>query len=80
MNRRHWPYDGQNKGDWVLEWGFIKVDYKNGVPSASFAFHGSYRLENDRIVFSVVYYNVADILDQQGFTFVPPGKKADPGK
>ena len=72
---------GQNKGDWVLEWGNVAASYKNGMPSVTFSFHGAYRLETDKIVFSVVYYNVADILTQQGFTFVPPGdKKADAGK
>ncbi len=72
--------DGLNKGEWVLEWGDVGATYKNGSPSVKFSFHGAYRVENDKIVFSVAFYNVADILSQQGFTFVPPAKKDDPGK
>ena len=66
--------EGRGKGDWVLEWGEIAATYKNGTPSVKFPFHGAYSVANNKINFSVVYYNVADILAQQGFTFVPPKK------
>lgn len=68
--------DGRAKGDWVLEWGDISGTYKNGMPPVKFAFHGVYKVVNNKIEVSVGYYNVADILAQQGFTFVPPAKKA----
>lgn len=64
----------RNAGDWVLTWGTASVDYKNGNASAKFFLHEAYRIANGKIVWSIVYYNQADILTQQGFTFVPPAK------
>ncbi len=62
-------------GDWVLTWGIISAEYKNGTPPVKFNLHVAYRVTNGKIDMSYVYYNVADILTQQGFTFVPPAKK-----
>ncbi len=62
-------------GDWVLTWGTISTEYKNGTPPVKFQLHVAYRVTNGKIDRSYVYYNVADILTQQGFTFVPPAKK-----
>ncbi len=62
-------------GDWVLTWGIISVEYKNGMPPVKFNLHATYRIANGKIERSYVYYNVADILTQQGFTFVPPKKE-----
>ena len=62
-------------GDWVLNWGTVSVVYKNGQPPVKFSLHTAYMVVNGKIARSHVYYNVADILGQQGFTFVPPAKK-----
>ena len=62
-------------GDWVMEWGNISVEYKNGLPPISFNLHLTMHITNGKVDREYVYYNVADILTQQGFTFVPPAKK-----
>lgn len=61
-------------GDWVLTWGTISVEYKDGTLPAKFNLHLAYRIAGGKIERGFVYYNVADILSQQGFTFVPPKK------
>jgi hypothetical protein len=62
-------------GDWVLTWGTISAEHKNGMPPIKFNLHVAYRITNGKIDRSQVYYNVADILTQEGFTFVPPKKE-----
>jgi len=62
-------------GDWVMEWGMISVEYKNGKPPVKFNIHLTMRITNGKVDREYVYYNVADILAQQGFTFVPPKAK-----
>ncbi len=62
-------------GDWVLKWGSVSVDYKNGSPSVKFNLHVATRVTNGKIDRVYDYYNVADILTQQGYTFVPPVKE-----
>jgi hypothetical protein len=66
----------RNAGDWVLKWGTVTVEYKNGMPSATFNLHLATRVDNGKIAFTIDYYNVWDILSQQGFTLTPPAKKA----
>lgn len=62
-------------GDWVMEWGTISVAYKNGMLPVKFNIHLTMRITNGKVDREYVYYNVADILAQQGFTFVPPQAK-----
>lgn len=63
--------------DWVNEWGLINADYKNGAPPIHFTYHGAFRMLDGKIVQYIAIYNVADILEQQGFKFVPPGEQKD---
>jgi ketosteroid isomerase-like protein len=67
--------EGPNAGDWVLNWGTISVDYKDARPSVKFLIQLTSRVANGKIAFSIAYYDVADILTQQGFTFTPPAKE-----
>jgi hypothetical protein len=69
-----------DSADWVSEWGRINATYKNGLPPIKFEYHGAFRMENGKIAMSAVFYNVADILEQQGYAFVPPGEKKDEKK
>jgi ketosteroid isomerase-like protein len=57
--------------DWVYEWGRVTANFKDGK-TAKFDFHGAFRMENGKIAMSAAFYNVADIMEQQGFQFVPP--------
>jgi hypothetical protein len=59
-------------GDWVMEWGQIEMAFKNGMPTVKFNLHLTLRITNGKIDREYVYFNLADILAQQGFTFVPP--------
>ena len=67
-----------DSADWVSEWERIDATYKNGLPPIKFEYHGAFRMENGKIAMSAVFYNVADILEQQGYTFVPPNSKEEP--
>lgn len=63
--------EGRNMGDWVMDWANITVNYKDST-SATFMFHGVFRVKDNRINRSASFYNVADILTQRGYQIVPP--------
>jgi len=67
----HTEVDGPLKGDWVLEWGTLGVTYKNGRPPVSIKMHVVYKIKDGKITYVSSYYNEADALKQQGYTFVP---------
>lgn len=62
-------------GDWVMEWGNITAEFKNGTPTTKFRVHAVFRVANGKIEREFVYYNQADVLSQQGFKFVPPSQE-----
>ena len=64
--------------DWVDEWANIKATYKNGTLPVNFNYQGAFRMEKGKIAMYGSFYNVADILEQQGYTFVPPKKDDKP--
>ena len=66
------PADGKFPGDWVAEWAFITVNYKNGNTPFKFWWHGVSRVTNGKIDLSRSFYNVNDFYDQHGFTVTPP--------
>ncbi|MDA0194153.1 MAG: hypothetical protein O2887_10095 [Bacteroidetes bacterium] len=68
--------EGENMGDWVMDWANISLNYQDGS-SATFMFHGVFKVADSKIVTSASFYNVADILTQRGFTFVPPSGDGD---
>jgi|SRR6266850_6814880 len=74
--------DGPVMGDWVLEWGDVSTTYKNGRLPVTFKFHAVYRVKDGKVNLASSFYNVADIMAQQGFKFVSPEdqKKEKPGK
>lgn len=67
----HTVKEGRLAGDWVMDWARITVHYKN-KSTVTINWHGVYKVENGKIVEEDVFYDVADILRQQGYTFVPP--------
>ncbi len=66
------PADGKFPGDWVAEWAFITVNYKNGNTPFKFWWHGVSRVKDGKIEVSRSFYNVNDFYDQHGFTVTPP--------
>jgi hypothetical protein len=66
--------EGPEKGDWILEWGDVSATYKNGRHPVTIKFHEVHRVKDGKIELASAFYNVADIMTQQGFKFVPPGE------
>lgn len=63
--------DGDNKGEWVSNWGELHIKYKNGKEVTLWA-NSTYKIENDKIVKSYTFYNEADALEQMGYVFINP--------
>lgn len=69
--------EGRVAGDWVLDWGKWTIHYKNGKPPFTVWFHAALRVKNGKINRQRNFYDVSDILQQQGFKFVPPVSGAE---
>ncbi len=70
--------EGRVAGDWVLDWGKLTINYKNGRPSFTVWFHAALRVKDGKINRQRNFYDTGDVMSQQGFTFEPPkeeGKK-----
>lgn len=66
------PADGRFPGDWVSDWAKITVNYKNGSPSVTFWWNAVYLIKDGKIQIVRVFYDLNDILVQQGFKVTPP--------
>lgn len=64
--------EGPQAGDYVLEWGDVNATYKNGGLPVAFKYHAVYLVKEGKVSFVSEFFNVADILTQQGFKFVSP--------
>jgi ketosteroid isomerase-like protein len=64
--------EGEAIGDWVLNWAYLTIKYKDGRGPINLWVNIVYRFENGKIVHSRTFYNEADALRQLGFTFQPP--------
>ncbi len=62
---------GENKGDWVSNWGELHIVYKNGDDVTIWA-NSIYKIENGKIAKSYTFYNEADALRQLGYVIVKP--------
>ena len=63
-------------GHWVMEWGIMSSNYLNGT-SASFWWHGAFKVEDGKIALSRVFYDRADLLTQTGWSLQPPHEEGD---
>lgn len=63
--------DGDNKGEWVSNWGELHIVYKDGGEFTIWA-NTIYRIENGKIVKSYTFYNEKDALSQLGYVFIDP--------
>jgi limonene-1,2-epoxide hydrolase len=63
---------GETKGDWVLNWAYLTIKYKDGRGPVNLWVNAVYRIENEKIVHSRTFYNEADVLRQLGYSFQPP--------
>jgi hypothetical protein len=63
--------DGPNKGEWVVDWAELHINYKNGGGEVTIWANTSYLVKNGKILKSITLYNEADALRQLGYKIVP---------
>jgi ketosteroid isomerase-like protein len=61
--------EGKNPGDYVSDWAFLKITYKDGRGPVMLMMNAVYRIENGKINLSRSFYNEADVLRQLGYEF-----------
>ncbi|OPZ96015.1 MAG: hypothetical protein BWY70_01863 [Bacteroidetes bacterium ADurb.Bin408] len=64
--------EGDNKGEWVVNWAELNITYKNGGKTVTIWANTSYLIENGKIIKTITVYNEADALRQLGYQFIPP--------
>ncbi len=60
--------EGEALGDWVLNWAYLTIKYKDGRGPVNLWVNIVYRIENGKIVHSRTFYNEADVLRQLGYS------------
>lgn len=63
--------EGEAIGDWVLNWAYLTIKYKDGRGPVNLWVNAVYRIENGKIVHSRTFYNEADVMRQLGYKMVP---------
>ena len=64
--------EGEATGDWVLNWAYLTIKYKDGRGPVNLWVNAVYRIEDGKIVHSRTFYNEADVLRQLGYSLLPP--------
>jgi hypothetical protein len=64
--------DGDNQGEWVSNWAELEITYKDDRGTITIWANTIYKIENDKIVKSLTFYNEADALRQLGYVFINP--------
>ena len=64
--------EGEAIGDWVLNWAYLTLKYKDGRGPVHVWVNVVYKIENGKIVQSRTFYNEADVLRQLGYSMEPP--------
>lgn len=59
-------------GDWVSNWAYLTIKYKDGRGPVNVWVNAVYKIENGKIARSRTFYNEADVLRQLGYTIVQP--------
>ncbi len=62
--------EGAAKGDWVLNWAYLTIKFKDGSGPVNVWVNIVYRIENGKIVHSRTFYNEADVMRQLGYSMV----------
>ena len=66
---------GAHPGEWVSNWAYCDIKYKDGRGPIHIWVNSIYKIENGKIARSRVFYNEADWLRQLGYRFVKPPTK-----
>jgi len=64
--------EGRAKGDWVLNWAFLTIKYKDGRGPVNLWVNVVYVIENGKIKMSRTFYNEADVLRQLNYAIDTP--------
>ena len=64
--------DGPAKGEWVSNWAYVTIQYKDGRGPVNVWINIVYKIENGLIARSRTFYNEADVLAQLGYRVFPP--------
>jgi len=67
--------EGEAAGDWVLNWAYLTIKYKDGRGPINLWVNAVYRIEDGKIADSRTFYNEADALRQLGYSLEPPAVK-----
>jgi len=67
--------EGETAGDWVLNWAYLTIKYKDGRGPINLWVNAVYKIEDGKIVDSRTFYNEADALRQLGYSIEPPAGK-----
>jgi ketosteroid isomerase-like protein len=57
-------------GDWVANWAYLTIKYKDGKGPVNVWVNAVYKIENGKITRSRTFYNEADVLRQLGYHFI----------
>jgi limonene-1,2-epoxide hydrolase len=57
-------------GNWVSNWAYLTIKYRDGRGTANLWVNAAYRIENGKIVHSRTFYNESDVLRQLGYGLV----------
>ena len=64
--------EGPAAGEWVSNWAYVTINYKDGRGPVNLWVNAVYKIENGRIARSRTFYNEADVLAQLGYRIFPP--------
>ena len=64
--------DEAEAGDWVSNWAYLTIKYKDGRGPVNVWVNAAYKIENGKIARSRTFYNEADVLRQLGYKIAPP--------
>jgi len=63
--------DEADPGDWVSNWAYLTIKYKDGRGPVNAWVNVVYKIENGKIARSRTFYNEADVLRQLNYEMVP---------
>ena len=64
--------EGPGAGDWVSNWAYLTINYKDGRGPVNLWLNAVYKIENGKIARSRTFYNEADVMAQLGYRVFPP--------
>lgn len=64
--------EGPAAGEWVSNWAYVTIRYKDGRGPVNLWVNAVYKIENGKIARSRTFYNEADVLAQLGYRIFPP--------